>query len=321
MSAGDFETYPTTVIESFLTDPQFFRLLGNPYAAYPPPSAQTKNAFDTKTSAINVTPSSNSQYDIKEIKEDALWLSKAANIDEISALRIVVEECQSRAAAQLLGPFSEEELASIRDAAGNNRYSSSIPIGLMSQGADPLQMQKEFGTQETRRKRILRTYLSGRKHLLKCSERFFHQCFANNQGDDSDDESNGTGKESAGTPSWLERMGDAFYESLSQGGFPSPDGSLLRCISGITTNMKSLMAGSGWLSEDGGREDIEIDWTRNQMTEAIHSMELMWQFFQYYCDETCSSEVVLAWFRLQQDYSFFNRFEMVGLPSSICDLH
>ncbi|KAG4434290.1 hypothetical protein IFR05_010234 [Cadophora sp. M221] len=300
----DLQEDHTTVIESFLTDPQVLGLLGNPYAAYPPPSAQTKNAFDTKTSAINVTPSSNAQYDIKEIKEDALWLSKAANISEVSALRIVVEECQSRAAAQLLGPFSEEELASIRDAAGNNRYSSSIPVGLMSQGADPQQTQRDFGTEESRRKRILRTYLSERRHLLKCSERIFHQLFLAADTEESDDENRSKGP--ATSPTWLERMGLAFHVKLNQDGFPSPDDNLLRCIGGITTNMKNLMAGSGWFSKEGGREDVEFDWTRTQITEAIHSMELMWQFIVYYCHKPCSSDVVLAWFRLQQDYGFFN---------------
>ncbi|KAH7409165.1 nucleoporin-like protein [Cadophora sp. MPI-SDFR-AT-0126] len=298
----------TTVIGDFLTNEQVLELLENPYAAYPPPSVETKIAFDTKTSAINVTPSSNAQYDIKEIKEDALWLSKAANINEVSALRVVVEECQSRAAAQLLGPFSEEELASIRDGAGNNRYSSSIPVGLMSQGAEAQQTQKEFGLQENRRKRILRTYLSERRHILKCSERIFHQVFLSYV---LPDETTGNGTPFAIVPEWLQTfVTGPFTRKLNADKFPGPNDILKRCIGGITTNMKNLMTGSGWFSEDGGREDVEMDWTRSQITEAIHSMELMWQFLQNYCHEPCSSETVLAWFNLQQDYNFFSSFDL-----------
>ena len=300
-----------TFIESFLTIEKVSELLENPYAAYPPPSVETKNAFDTKTSAINVTPSSNAQYDIKEIKEDALWLSKAANVNEVSALRIVVEECQSRAAAQLLGPFSEEELASIRVAAGNNRYSSSIPVGLMSQGAEPQQTQTEFGLQESRRKRMLRTYLSERRYLLKCSERIFHQVFLSYL---LPDETTANPAGFAIAPGWLQTFGiGAFTAKLNADNFPGPDVILKRCIGGIATNIKNLTAGSGWFSEDGGREDVEIDWMRSQITEAIHSMELMWQFLQNYCHEPCSSETIMAWFHLQQDYSFFNSFELVGI--------
>ncbi|KAL2068957.1 hypothetical protein VTL71DRAFT_15295 [Oculimacula yallundae] len=300
ISNEHIENDHTTVVESFLADAQVIGLLGNPYNAYPPPSAQTKNAFDTKTSAINVTPSSNAQYDIKEIKEDALWLSKTANINEIAALRIIVEECQSRAAAQLLGPFSEEELASIRNAAGNNRYSSSIPIGLMSQGADPQHTKRGFGTQESRHKRILRTYLCERKHLLKCSERLFHHLFVTFEG----------GNDTTTERSWLGRMGARFLERLSLAGFSVDDGFLLRCIDGIATNMKNLVNGSGWFSEDRGKEDLERDWMKSQITEAIHSMELMWQFRVYYSFDFPSSELVLAWFRLQKDCGFFNNFEL-----------
>jgi nuclear pore complex protein Nup188 len=54
------------------------------------------------------------------VKEDALWLSEKAQIDETAALRVAVEECQSRAAARLITLFSEEELASIRETAGNS---------------------------------------------------------------------------------------------------------------------------------------------------------------------------------------------------------
>ena len=54
------------------------------------------------------------------MKEDALWLSEKAQIDETAALRVVVQECQSRAATRLRTPFSEEELAGIRETAGNS---------------------------------------------------------------------------------------------------------------------------------------------------------------------------------------------------------
>ncbi|XMA09239.1 hypothetical protein WAI453_002030 [Rhynchosporium graminicola] len=307
----DLEHDHAAFIERFLFDSYVYELLKNPYNAYPPPSAQSKNAFDTKTSAINVTPTSNAQYDIKEIKEDALWLSKTANINEISALRIVVEECQARAPAQLLGPFSEEELASIRNAAGNNRYSSSIPVGLMSQGADPKHTKEAFGTQANRHKRILRTYLSERKHILKCSERVFHYILSHSERATS---SNGSVvKGSAVAPPWSHRIGAALVLKLQQEGYLGANEILLRCTEGITKNMNNLMAGSGWLSEAGGKDDLELDWTRGQICEAIHSMELMRQFCELYCSEPVSSEVILAWFQLQQDYGFFGSFEMEDL--------
>lgn len=221
----------SAVIERFLRDQEVLELIVNPFNAYPEPSAQTKTAFETRTSAINVTPSSTAQYDAKQIKEDALWLSKVTKIDEVAALRVVVEECQSRAAAQLLGPFSEEELASIRDAAGDTKYSSSIPIALVSRGSEALDIQRDFDTMESRQKRILRTYLSERRYHLKTVEQMTSKFFS------SQDPGGDVGKGAVG-PAWLVGCAALMGSKLS---LSSPDILLLKCISGIELNMKNVM--------------------------------------------------------------------------------
>lgn len=65
------------------------------------------------------------------MKEDALWLSGKAQIDETSALRVVVVECQSRAAARLSAPFSEDELINIRETAGNSTSKQLLGINVL----------------------------------------------------------------------------------------------------------------------------------------------------------------------------------------------
>lgn len=217
----------TAAIQRFLGDPEVLQLIASPYDAYAEPSAQTKSAFERKTSAINVTPSSTMLYDVKQIKDDALWLSNVAKIGEVAALRVVVEECQSRAAAQLLGPFSEDELASIRDAAGDTKYSSSIPVGLVSRGPDAQDIQKEFDKTDSRQKRILRIYLAERRYHLKCAERIIYSFILNHGGAAEENRS------------WLSRSA----EDLESTPLRSGDGGqfLLRCICAIETNMKNLM--------------------------------------------------------------------------------
>ena len=84
-------------LESFFSDTQVQKLLARPFHPFSFTQSNTKAAFETKTAAINVAPTSNCEYDINKIKEDALWLSKEAQIDEVSALRIIVLEYQSRA--------------------------------------------------------------------------------------------------------------------------------------------------------------------------------------------------------------------------------
>jgi nuclear pore complex protein Nup188 len=293
------------VIERFLSNPEVLQLLEQPFDAHGQPTAQTKAAFETKTSAINVTPSSSARYDIKEVKEDSLWLSKVAKIDEISALRLVTEERQSRTSAQLLGQFSEEELASIRDAAGNSQYSSSIPVSLLVTGLDPAAIKQQFTRPDTRRQRIFRTYLSERRYLLKCTERLVDAVCSNRNLTDEDDKGKGKAVELA--PSWQLTCGMAL---VSRWDLDNVQPIVLRCVRAVSTNLKNLGEGSGWSDQDGERGDIELEWTRSQFTEATHALELLWQFLATVVGVP-SSRVALEWFRLQQSYGFFNSFESV----------
>ena len=292
------------VIQSFLADPEVLGRLTSPFDAFAEPSAQTKAIFETRTSAINVTPSSNARYDVKEIKEDALWLSSTVKIDEVTALRVVVEECQSRASAQLLGSFSEEELASIREAAGNSRYTSSVPVALLSQGADPEVIKEEFEAKDNRKQRILFTYLSERTYFLKCVERLLHAVFVS--GANSED---GKGRD---TTPWLAECGKAIIAKLEK---KNVDDLLLRGTRYIETNIKNIEIGSGWFGEEGGRESVEMGWITNQITEATHTMEILWHFLTYVV-ECPSSQLALAWFKLQQTFGFFGSFSMVRTVTS-----
>jgi nuclear pore complex protein Nup188 len=288
-----------------LEDQEVTQLLSNPFRAFPEPSPQSKSAFETKTSAINVTPSSNGKYDIKQIKEDALWLSKAAKVDEVSALRVVVEECQARPAAQLLGPFSEEELVGVREAAGNSRYSSPIPLSLLAQTVDPATIQQEFEKEPNRRTRILRTYLSERRHFLKCSERLLHAAFYNVGVAQQKESPPEKGKEPVAAAHWLATAGDAIYNRI-----PTEAGLATCAITAIERNMRQLESESGWSDQCNGGGELEHDWVQTQVIEAIHNMEIIWILVMYTID--CpSSTLALAWFRLQHSCKFFSVFEMV----------
>lgn len=299
-NSADLEESHEKAAERFLTSPEVLGLLSKPFEAFPKPSHATKSTFETKTSAINVTPSSNAPYDIKEIKEDALWLSGSAKLDEVSALRVVVEEYQNRAAVQLLGPFSEQELVGIREVTGNSRFSSPIPVSLLSHGLEPEAIEKDFGTQNNRRQRILRNYLSERQFFLKSVERLLHTHFKN----DSQVES-GKGKGAVDESNWLERCGSRLVEKMQP---LNVENSLLQCTKSIETNINNLQTGSGCF--DGDRPEIEIEWARSQITEATHTMEIIWQFLRYKVDFP-SSAIVLEWFRLQQSCGFLDSFELV----------
>jgi len=260
-----------------------------------------------------VTPSSTARYDIKEIKDDSLWLSRVATLDELSALRLVLEECQFRASAQLLGQFSEEELVSIGDAAGNSQYSNSVPLSLLVQGLDPEAIQQQFVRQDSRRQRILRTYFSERRYLLKASERLLDAAFTYQARLlNATEAGKGKGKAAELEPSWQVEYGQAL---VIQHTADDPSPAVIRCIQGIGAILQKLQDGSGWSDTDGERGDIEIEWIRNQFAEATHGMEYLWRYITYDMDVP-SGRVVLEWFRLQQSFGFFNSYESVRVQPS-----
>lgn len=277
-------------------------MLAKPFSAFPPPTPQTKAAFDQRTSAINVTPSASSRYDIKEVKEDALWLSRVAQLDEVSALRIVVVECQSRDITLLLQPFSEEELVGLREASGNSSYSSATPISLLSQAAHSKQVEDGFDSKPNRQYRILQTYLSERRHFLKCVDLILYASYASKKRRLGGEEA--TGKVQAN--SWIELIGSEMYQR-----YQPHDDIMIASFNSIKTNFENLANGTDWLGDQDGTEDINLEWAKNQLVEATHTLEIVFCLIDTH-EEIASSQVILAWFRLMQSCQLFDEIEVVS---------
>ena len=299
-------TFAHPSVESFLSDPIVRELLAKPFDSSPA-TAQTKSTFETKTSAINVTPSSDARYDIKQVKEDALWLSVTAGFDEVSALRIVVQECQARTTAKLLGRFSETELASIRESAGDSKFSSPVTVSLLSRGAEVAEIQADFETQDNRRHRILLLYLSERRYFLECLERMVHTYYLKRSLDLAKEE--GKGKAATVADNWLERNG----RELLTTNISAVEQFNLQCLKAIRNNVESIGNGSGWYN--GEVQELELESVRTHLTEATHTMELLFQLI-YFDNEFPTSELVLGWFELLRDCGFFDQFNMVRDASS-----
>jgi nuclear pore complex protein Nup188 len=299
LNADDSGKEKTSAIKLFFTDPTVQHLLAHPYIAFHGPSQQTKAAFETKTSAINITPSPNTRYDIKQVKEDALWLSKEARIDELSALRIVVEEFQSRPYSQLLGRFSNEELVGIQDVIGVSQAS----VALLSQGTEMNTIQEDLDAQVTRRPRILRKYLSERRHLLQCVNLLTQSSLF----DGPETYKDSKGKSLEVSPSWPAEIGNNLLR-IGQ----ALDQYLLESIEGIDQNIKNIDSGSGWYKDVGGREDLESEWINSQIVEATRTMEVIFMLLNG--PFVCTSKVIISWLQLLTKYEFFEQFVTVCWP-------
>lgn len=265
----------------------------------------------------------NGQYDVSEVQEDAFWLSKEVGIDELSALRIVVLEWQTRPAVQLLRGFSDEETSTVQDVVGGTSLQASMlaPKSSFAAGSGTLQERSmdRFNDTDPRHLRLLEIYLSERRYILKVIEYLVYYAL---HADASEDEarskqaSHGRSQEGCG---WVVEMGKSILALWKVGGTAKgkeiAKGSgkhfLVDAVAALESRLDSLEKGSGWYREEGVRDEVEEAWSTNQTLEMIHIMQIMIGLLSG-PSPSIRSDVVLAWFRLVSTYGFMDQFELVS---------
>lgn len=117
---------------------------------------------------------------------------------------------------------------------------------------------------------------------------------------------NGNGKGVRAAPTWLESYGQALVTEIGQlAEF------VLQCFKAIEKNLRNISSGSGWPA-------LEIQWIRNQLTEATHTMEIVFQTVSL-IEEHSSSDVVLEWLTFMRSYDFLDGFDPVwALENALC---
>ena len=289
-----------------LATSETFDILSEPFAPFPTPSGQTKSSFETKTSAINVPPLPHGRYDIKQIQEDTRWLSKETNIDELSALRIVVLEWQSRPVFNLLKGDATEKGAKFKQTLGWNSLqfpSSQLQFGSTSSDISNENPSGEVGN---RKARLLNIYLSERRYIIKTCE---HLLFAalcrivpitENQ-------------KPKGQETWIETLGNRIVLAWDVGdkSKSSRKDFFVVAVEALQSRLQGLETGSGWLNDESSQEEIDMTWAKHQLLEIIDILQIMLKLLEPKQDLT-RSDAFLAWFRLMGSCSFFENFEPVS---------
>lgn len=295
-----------------LTDPQTVYFLAHSFSPYSAPTSQTKSTFDTKTSSVHVPPSGNPRYDIGQIKEDTLWLSKETKIDEVSALRIAVLEWQTRPAAQLLRGSLVDEIAPLANGIGGSQLQASFSgaaSSLFAKSSGPaVNAPALFNDAGLRRRRLLETYLSERRYILKTSEYIIFAASCKTQKGSSNNAANQASN-------WLEEVGAAVI-STWKGDGPAQSKSkhfVGEAVDALRFRIESLMRGSGWSSDESQQEEIEVAWARNQILEMIHIMQILLIRLESSLTKLMVPGSVLPWYRLMNECGFFNSLQLVSL--------
>jgi nuclear pore complex protein Nup188 len=286
-------TTSPAVIE-FLSDPYVLDLLLKPISAFAAPDEASKTVFDKKTGKINV-PSSTA--DIETIKKDAAWLSKNANINLVAALRAAVVEFQSRPALHLTGPLSAQDAKNLQEAAGlNNGQGSAFLSDLGAAAAlDAEEIWIEFEKVETRQRRLFDIYLGERRYFMMAAD------YVNSL---------------------------KIYKRLPT--FAKPDIDLAQTLSLVLSNkddaeplipaylqvlidaMNSIESGLKSVTDEKWvTDDVEIDWLRTLLTEAVHALSVIFQLVDFFGDDFPPSESVEQWFSMMGMYNFFDAVQPV----------
>ena len=295
-----------------LTDPQTIHLLAHSPSPYSAPTSQTKSTFDTKTSSVHVPPSGNPRYDIGQIKEDTLWLSKETKIDEVSALRIAILEWQTRPAVQLLRGSLVDEIAPLAKGLGGSQLQASFSGAASSlfgkSFAIGANAPAPFDDSGPRRRRVLGTYLSERRYILKTTEYITFAASCKAQVESPNELTNQAF-------SWLEEVGSAIISIWKENGSTRSKSKnfVAEAVDALRSRTESLTRGSGWVSDESQQEEIELAWARNQIVEMIHIMQILLIRLDSSLTKLITPDLILPWYRLMDECGFYDSLQLVSL--------
>ena len=295
-------------LKKHLTDSHTLDLLVHSLSPTSTATSQTKSSFDTKTSAIHVSPSNDGQYDIKQIKDDALWLSKETAIDELAALRIAMLEWQMRSSVQLLEGNTVDEVAQPGIIPTDDSLRITRPSLRSSIRAQPLRAEA-FDSIESRQKRLLKVYLSERQYIVKTTEFIL----ASAQCQVSHTERKQPMEKAGDRFGWLKEIGKAILVDWNADGVSPKSGKnqIVIAVDALQARATDLEQGSGWFKDEGLQEDIEAAFANSLILEMIHIMEIVLVMLDSSTKIT-RTDAFLSWFRFMNRYSFFELFEPVS---------
>ncbi|KAH8426220.1 uncharacterized protein LDX57_003967 [Aspergillus melleus] len=272
----------------------------------------TRTDFESKTAAIHAETSAQASYNLKEIKDDALWLSQKAGIDETSALRIAVLEWQNRPATRLLSGFAEEETSSLQGATGAENFRVSLAGPSFAEVLNPNAGSKNdaslFESTENRRLRLSNIYLLERGHIVKTARKLLAILL--------NDKTNGMFTEQAQDErsAQLCQLAETVFESkLSGEGWRT---FVQACIKAIRDRLTALEGDGGWLGLAESNEATEDMWRTTLVEETLHILQILFLLLQS-STEIPAGELQVSWLQLMKDYSFLEPLQVVSFAPQV----
>ncbi|MCJ1351437.1 MAG: hypothetical protein MMC33_001421 [Icmadophila ericetorum] len=282
-----------------LTDRETIKALSSWLSPYPKPTKESKAAFETRTSAINVTPTAPRRYNFEEIKGDALWLSQTLEIDETSSLRIVILEWQSRALSEILEvpTLLDPSVLFLNNGNGNSNQALSARNLTTFEGADSSRM---------RCVRLILLYLSERRYLLRVFNFIsFHGGYETSAREGIDPSS------LKDDENWVERLYHDVSQAFRERQTHKQDrvNPYHHAIAALEDRARSIPRRDGFIKDGESEVDLEIAWNTNQILEMIHIMQIL-----IFCNEAAQlvtpSNYIVKWFKFISECKFFEQTDL-----------
>ena len=275
----------------------------------PTSSPKSRAEFESLTSAINVTPTSNGRYDINQIKEDALCLSRKTKVDEVAALRLTVLEWQSRHRERILQESIVDTMQNQSSNGLNGAFNASLLVSPASRaGANDSISDMDFDSTSSRRLRQLMTYISERQYLLQCAECLVARAISHIISIRLDNRPDTIRK--AGGP---EEVGLQVLKSwhLASGWEERSKTWFSRAISRLRSNFQRLGKQSDWSDGDDLAIDLEQDWSNANMLEIISLLKILLVVGNS-SEVLAPCQLVLDWFNFMAEVGFADSIDIVS---------
>ncbi|KAJ2893761.1 hypothetical protein MKZ38_008282 [Zalerion maritima] len=288
----------------FLNDAYVQTLFAEPSKTFAPSSQQSKSVFENLTSPIQIAPTPNGRYDVKQIKEDTKWLSETVTINEETALRIILVEFQSRAQNQLRGPLSTQDVVNLQDAAGltNSQASSIFPSLNFTNTMDADSLWSEFDEPKSRKRRLLETYFTERRYFMMSADYVLSKKLRGRlpTAPIAISSSNGSQQQQVALPGGPDKQ---MYQDM-----------LLKYLQLLEETLESaaLPLESTIQEAEFVTAELEQEWTKSHLAVAVHALGVIFQVLDMKECNFAPISIIDKWFEFVGHFGFLDGLQAVN---------
>ena len=294
---------PDDAVARYLRDHDTIRMLSRTFTDPSKPSEQSKAEFDERTAAINITPTQNGRYNLKQMKDDALWLSQSAEIDEVSALRIVVLEWQSRPLVRLVRADVDEQGSQGWDT--TQRKKGNLAYG--EQG-------KDTDYDRVRRSELLKLFMHERQYAIEAA---YLLAFVSVP-PDVHASTRGRIYTSSTRNRIMEDCGDEILKAWKMD-TASPSHFVISSVGFIESRLHWLDRPARWFEDSEEAQDLELLHCQTIVVEIIHALQALFNVFS--SSPLPHADALVAWYGFMKKTHFLDALRSPRSQPADAELH